>query len=88
MFLDSEIAKCFTCRSDKTGYILKFGLAPHFKNELIYAVNNAGPFIPMFDEGFNELTKNKLLDAQCSILGDWWCPVVLFWITVHGTFKD
>ncbi|XP_035998777.1 uncharacterized protein LOC118564524 [Fundulus heteroclitus] len=64
MFPDSEIAKSFACGKDKTGYILKFGLAPHFKNELISAVNNAGPFVLMFDESFNQSTKNKQLDVH------------------------
>ncbi|XP_059415170.1 uncharacterized protein LOC132149789 [Carassius carassius] len=64
MFPDSEIVKSFSCGKDKTSYILKFGLAPYFKNQLITAVNNAGPFVLMFDESLNHSTKNKQLDVH------------------------
>nr|XP_054593005.1 zinc finger protein 112 [Nothobranchius furzeri] len=64
MFSDSEMAKSFTCGKDKTSYVLKFGLAPHVKKELISAANNAGPFVLMFDESFNQSTKNKQLDVH------------------------
>ncbi|XP_070400940.1 uncharacterized protein [Nothobranchius furzeri] len=45
-------------------YVLKFGLAPHIIKELISAANNAGPFVLMFDESFNQSTKNKQLDVR------------------------
>ena len=35
MFPDSNIAKTFACGKDKSGYIIRFGLAPYFKQELI-----------------------------------------------------
>ncbi|KAI4791419.1 hypothetical protein KUCAC02_034015 [Chaenocephalus aceratus] len=34
MFPDSEIAKKFACGKDKTGYTVRFGLAPYFKEQL------------------------------------------------------
>jgi len=41
--------------------MLKFGLTTYFKNPLMTAVNNAGPFVLMFDESLN----------------GWLCPVSL-----------
>lgn len=61
MFPDSQIAKTFSCGKDKTSYIVKFGLAPFFKQQLVTAVNNAGPFVLMFEESLNESTKTKQL---------------------------
>lgn len=58
MFPDSDIAKSFTCGKDKTGYIIRFGLAPHFKQELINTINKAGQFVLMFDESLNQSPKN------------------------------
>ncbi|XDV26071.1 hypothetical protein PO909_029869 [Leuciscus waleckii] len=64
MFPDSDIAKSFTCGKDKTGYIIRFGLAPHFKQELINTINKAGQFVLMFDESLNQSTKTKQLDVH------------------------
>ncbi|XP_028296859.1 uncharacterized protein LOC114458643 [Gouania willdenowi] len=63
MFPDSDIATTFTCGSDKTAYIAKFGLAVHIKEELVSKVNKS-PFVLMFDESLNETTKNKQLDVH------------------------
>lgn len=42
MFTDSNIAKSFACGKDKTAYIIRFGIAPHFKKLLINSVSDAG----------------------------------------------
>ncbi|XP_013861075.1 uncharacterized protein LOC106515698, partial [Austrofundulus limnaeus] len=64
MFPDSDIARTFTCGKDKTGYILRFGLAHFFKQQLVDIVNTAGPFVLMFDESLNQSTKKKQLDVH------------------------
>lgn len=64
MFPDSDIAKTFACGKDKTGYVIRFGLAPYFKRRLIDTINNAGPFVLMFDESLNKSTKSKQLDVH------------------------
>ncbi|XP_078027544.1 uncharacterized protein LOC117265688 [Epinephelus lanceolatus] len=63
MFPDSDIAGTFTCGADKTAYIAKFGLAIHIKDELVSKVNKS-PFVLMFDESLNEITKTKQLDVH------------------------
>lgn len=64
MFPDSDILKSFTCGKDKTGYIIRFGLAPHFKQELINTINKAGQYVLLFDESLNQSTKTKQLDVH------------------------
>ncbi|KAJ8364756.1 hypothetical protein SKAU_G00135870 [Synaphobranchus kaupii] len=64
MFPDSDIAKTFACGKDKTGYIIRFGLAPYFKQQLVDTINKAGQFVLMFDESLNQLTKKKQLDVH------------------------
>ncbi len=64
MFPDSDIAKTFTCGKDKTGYIMRFWLAPYFKQQLVDSINKAGLFVLMFDEFLNQSTKKKQLDVH------------------------
>ena len=64
MFPDSDIAKTFTYGKDKTGYIMRFGLANFFKQQVIDTINQEGPFVLMFDESLNHSTKKKQLDVH------------------------
>lgn len=42
MFLDSQIAKPFTLAKDKTGYMVKFGIAAaYYKRQLVESINHA-----------------------------------------------
>ena len=59
MFPDSDIAKTFACGKDKSGYIIRFGLAPYLKQEFINTINKAGQFVLMLDESLNKSTKNN-----------------------------
>ncbi|XP_063766097.1 uncharacterized protein LOC134882380 [Eleginops maclovinus] len=70
MFPDSEIAKSFALGKDKTGYIIKFGIAPYFKRQLVEAINNAGPYVLMFDESLNQSSKKKQMDIHIRFLED------------------
>ena len=64
MFPDSDIAKTFTYGKDKTGYIMRFGLANFFKQQVIDTINQEGPFVLMFDESLNHSTKKEQLDVH------------------------
>ena len=70
MFPDSDIAKSFALGKDKTGYIIKFGIAAYFKKQLVETINNAGPFVLMFDESLNKSSKKKQMDIHIRILED------------------
>ena len=62
MFPDSPIAKKFSCGSDKTSYLVNFGLAPFFSEELIHSLTDASCFSISYDESFNSETKNEQMD--------------------------
>ncbi|XP_063073162.1 uncharacterized protein LOC134463795 [Engraulis encrasicolus] len=70
MFPDSQIAKSFALAKDKTGYMIKFGIAPYFKRQLVEAINRAGPYVLMFDESLNQSSKKKQLDIHIRFLED------------------
>lgn len=70
MFTDSDIATSFACGKDKTAYIIRFGIAPHFKKLLVNSVNDAGPFVLMFDESLNKSAKKKQLDIHVRVWKD------------------
>lgn len=58
MFPDCNIAKMYTQADSKLAYVIKFGLAPYFKKELIYDVRNT-PFSFLFDETTKSQAKKQ-----------------------------
>lgn len=64
MFPDSSVASTFSCGSNKTSYIAKFGLAPFITKEMTKEVNDSDAFVVMFDESLNKTTKSKQLDLH------------------------
>lgn len=71
MFPDSEVAATFSCGSNKTAYITKFGLAPFITKELTDQVNKANGFVVMFDESL-KMTKSKQLNLH-----------ICYWVDDH-----
>ena len=63
MFPDSQIAKSFALAKDKTGYIIKFGISPYFKKQLVEAINHANPRQP-----WSSVEVIKLLSCLLKIL--------------------
>ncbi|XP_034095204.1 uncharacterized protein LOC117561737 [Gymnodraco acuticeps] len=90
MFPDSEIAKKFACGKDKTGYIVRFGLAPYFKEQLVNSINKAGPFVLMFDESLNQATKKKQMDVHIRYWDDGcvWARYLGSQFLGHGRAED
>ena len=62
MFNDSEIAKQFTCAKDKNSYLVSFGLAPYFLDQLCRYLNECPIYSISFDEAYNRVTKREQLD--------------------------
>lgn len=62
MFPDSDIAQRFTCNSTKCSYLISFGLAPYFQNELVRKVKNAEFYVLSFDESLNTFIKEEQMD--------------------------
>lgn len=64
MFPDSEIAKKFTCAKDKIGYLVTFGLASHFIDELKQTINGIPFFTILFDESMNKIAQRGQMDLH------------------------
>jgi hypothetical protein len=62
IFPDSEIAKQFSLGRTKFAYLLCFGLAPFFKEELIEDLKSSGFFCAMFDEALNKVSQKSQMD--------------------------
>ena len=73
MFPDSNIAKRFTCAPTKCAYLIRFGLAPYFKNKLVDAVREAACYTISFDESLNKVSQTGQMDI-----------VVRFWNSDDG----
>ena len=52
MFPDSGIAKNFSCRKTKCGFIVKFGIATYFVELLNSQLKDVEYFVALFDESF------------------------------------
>lgn len=62
MFSESEIAKKFNCGSTNCSYLIRFGLAPFFKEELASNILQPGSvFVVPFDEPLNRVLQADLL---------------------------
>jgi len=64
MFPDSNIASRFTCGETKCSYMLKYGLAPYFKQLLPEAVKRSPLYVILFDESLNKSTQEKQMDVH------------------------
>lgn len=64
MFPDSNIAKSFQLSKTKCGYLINYGLAPYYKNELVQAIK-ASPFVVLsFDESMNNVLQEEQMDLH------------------------
>uniref|UniRef100_A0A1I8H1V1 Dimer_Tnp_hAT domain-containing protein n=1 Tax=Macrostomum lignano TaxID=282301 RepID=A0A1I8H1V1_9PLAT len=64
MFPDSEIAKHFSLGRDKIGYMLKFGLAPFFEQELRQNLAACTDIVVCYDEALNKITQKSQMDVH------------------------
>lgn len=68
LFPDSEIAKKMQLSRAKMGYVVVFGLAPHFKEDLLKKVQQACdknyPFVVGFDESLNKVAQRNQMDLN------------------------
>lgn len=64
MFPDSDIAKKFQLKKDKTSYTICFGLAPFFKNELSALLSSLESYVICFDESLNKVVQKGQMDIH------------------------
>ena len=64
MFPDSDIASKFRLGADKMAYIVKFGLAPYFYEELVSELKVAEHYVIAFDESMNRICQEEQMDMH------------------------
>lgn len=74
MFPDSKIADKMRLGSNKLKYLITFGLAPYFREELEAQVLKCNYFVACFDESLNRISQRGQMDI-----------VVRFWDNINGT---
>ena len=67
MFRDSTVAKKYQCGPSKCSYLIKFGLAVYFEEELLAKVKKSA-YVVAFDESLNK----KLQEEQMDIMLRFW----------------
>ncbi|MBP1527239.1 MAG: hypothetical protein H9Q66_04895 [Spiroplasma ixodetis] len=68
MFPDSIIAKKYSMKKDKLSYVITYGLAPYYQNELVKRLSNASCFAISIDESLNKICSK----AQMDVLVQFW----------------
>ena len=62
MFPDSAIAQKINCGSTKLSYLICFGIAPYFKQQLLNELKEAQCFVISFDESLNTELHEEQMD--------------------------
>ena len=62
MFPDSEIVKQFQLGRTKVSYLLSFGIAPYFTEQLFRSVQQCSTIVICFDEAFNKISQKCQMD--------------------------
>ena len=70
MFPDSNIAKRMSCGATKLSYLITFGIAPFFKQELLIDVSQAPYFVISFDESLNPDLHEEQMDFIVRFIKD------------------
>ena len=63
MFPDSKIAKDVRLGADNVRYVIDFGIAPVFKNDLTESIKQSEFYVVSFDESLNDNTQNCKMDV-------------------------
>ena len=70
MFKDNEIAKGFAPSRTKCTYLINFGVAPYFREELISSIKTSPHFVASFDEYLNRVLQDDQVDIQIRFLDE------------------
>lgn len=91
MFPDSSIASRFSCGEKKSAYYAVFGLAPHFKNNLLDQLKQNDCYVLLFDESLNHMRQSKQIDVHVRFWTLGGLVKTMFLTSVflgHATAKD
>lgn len=62
MFKDSKVAEKMQLKKDKIAYVLMFGVAPYYRQELAVELNMAQFYVVGFDESLSKISKKQQMD--------------------------
>ena len=68
MFPDSAIAQKMNCGPTKLSYLICFGIAPYFKQQLLNELKEAQCFVISFDESLNTELHEEQMDFCSEVL--------------------
>ena len=67
IFPDSKIARQYSCGKTKCGYLIKYGLAPYFQQQILAALSHQDCLNSVsFDESFNKTIQEEQMDLLLS----------------------
>lgn len=69
LFPDSEIAKSMQLGRDKMAYVIVYGIAPYFKEQLDRDLLDCSHFVIGFDESVNKVSQKQQMDINVRF----WC---------------
>ncbi|KZS06274.1 Uncharacterized protein APZ42_030326 [Daphnia magna] len=62
MFPDSKVASQFSLGRDNMSYLLQYGIAPTFHDQLVAQATSCCPFVVVFDESMNKIAQKQQQD--------------------------
>ena len=87
MFPDSEIAQRFSLARDKARYMITYGLAPYFHDNLRSILTSIDP-VPLYSVSFDESMNRILQRGQMDLHVRYWCDTkkiacTRYWTSVY-----
>ena len=70
MFPDSEISFNLKLGKTKCAYLMNYGIAPHFKSNLLKSINNSSFYCLSFDECLNSVLQSCQMDINIKCCGN------------------
>ena len=80
MLNDSQIAKKFALSKIKCAYLIKYGMAPYFKETLVESVKRSPDFAFSFDESLNSAFQEEQMDCLIRFWNDAECQLETWYL--------
>lgn len=93
MFPDSEICRKINLGYTKAAYIISFGLAPSFQQELSIFLNHCDYYVLCFDEALNKISQSGQMDIhirffnECKVESRYYTSVFMRYTTAEDILK-
>jgi len=73
MFKSHRVVDNIQMAKDKLGYVVTFGLSPHFQKEILARVHTSKEFSIPFDEALNKIVQRGHQDLWIRYFNEHWC---------------